>query len=119
MGEHAGQVGALGSIIVPTIKKKFEVGAAYENGVINYVRPESLRGVKLESRLAKLGFNGQLIHQHTIEGKAGKLIVLSSSQDVKPETEQEFEQALKEFHVRFVPYRQAEEFAAEVQRDAH
>jgi hypothetical protein len=109
-----------GSIIVPTIRREFDVAAAYQNGVVNYVRPESLaKRVRLEPLLAKLGFNGQLIHQHEIDGKRGKLIVLSSNPEVKQKTEQEFAQALEEFHVRFVTYKQAEEFATEVERTAH
>lgn len=118
--ETEGRVWRPGSIIVPTVRRKFDIAAAYQNGVVNYVRPESLgRGAKLEARLAKLGFNGQLIAQHKIDDKLGRLIVLSSSPDVKPEVEQEFERALREFHVRFVPYKQAEEFAAEVEQTAH
>ncbi len=118
--EAQGKVWRPGSILVPMIRKKFDVTFAYQNGVMNFVRVEPLgKGVKLDSRLAKLGFNGQLIHQHKIDDQPGKLVVLSSDPGVKPETEQEFSKALEEFHVRFIPHAKAEEFAAEVEKTAH
>jgi hypothetical protein len=118
--EAEGKAWRPGSITVPTIRRKFDVEFAYQNGVTNYVRLEALgQGAKLEARLAKLGFNGQLIFHHKIDDKPAKLVVMSSDPSVKPETEQEFQQALKDFHVRFVPYKQADEFAAEVERTAH
>jgi hypothetical protein len=108
------------SIIVPTIRRRFPVSMAYQNGVINYVRAESLaRGGGLESRLERLGFNGQLIHQHKIDDMPGKLIVLSSDRSADPEMERWFQTALEEFSVRFVPSNKADEFAAEVEQTAH
>jgi hypothetical protein len=118
--EVEGKVWRPGSITVPTSRRKFDISFAYQNGVTNFVRAEPLgKGVKLESRLEKLGFNGQLISQHLIDDKPGKLVVLSSDPGVKAETEQEFQRALREFHVRFVPYNQTDEFAAEVEKTAH
>lgn len=109
-----------GSIVVPTIRRKLEVSFAYQNGRTNFVRLESLgKGARLDARLAKLGFNGQLIHEHEINDKPGKLVVVSADPSVKTETEQQFENALEEFHVRFIRYKQVADFAAEVERTAH
>jgi hypothetical protein len=109
-----------GAIMVPTILRRFPVSMAYQNGTANYVRAESLaRGRRLESRLEQLGFNGQLIHQHKINGMQSKLIVLSTDRSASRETEERFQTALEEFHVRFVPSYLTDEFAAEVERTAH
>lgn len=109
-----------GSIVLPTINRKFDVPIAYENGRVNYVRPESLAPrQKLDDKLAKLGFNGQLIYQHAINERQGQLVVLSTDPQAAPGAEDRFAQTLQEFHVRFVPYGQAEAFAAEVERAAH
>jgi hypothetical protein len=109
-----------GRIVLPTINRPFDVPIAYENGCVNYVRPESLaRGGKLADRLAKLGFHGQLIHRHPIDNKCGQLVVLSVDQNADPRTEDRFRRTLEEFDVRFVPHAEADAFAEEVERTAH
>lgn len=109
-----------GRITLPTINRSFEVPIAYANGRVNYVRPESLaRGGRLDDRMAKLGFNGQLIYRHPIDNHEGQLVVLSADPNADAETEQRFERTLSEFNVRFVPHAQVDAFAAEVERTAH
>lgn len=104
-----------GRIMLPTINRTFDVPIAYANGRVNYVRPESLaRGGKLDDRMAKLGFNGQLIYRHPIDNQEGQLVVLSADPEADPATEQRFNRTLTEFNVRFVPHAQVDEFAAEV-----
>jgi Protein of unknown function (DUF3037) len=50
-------------IRVPTVRRRLPVSFAYENGKVNYVRPESLAaGNRLTPRLESLSFNGRLIH---------------------------------------------------------
>jgi hypothetical protein len=108
-----------GRIRLPTINKDFEVPIAYMNGRVNYVRPESLATGKLDERLAKLSFNGQLIYKHPIDDKDSALVVLSSDPHASTQTEERFAKTLDEFHVRFVPYQKAEAFAQEVEATAH
>jgi hypothetical protein len=118
--EAEGRAWRPGSITVPTIRRPFDVSMAYQNGAVNYVRPEPLApGRRLESRLERLGFNGRLIHEHGVDGKSSKLVVLSSDPGVTPAIEDHFRKALVEFGVRFVPHADAGEFAAEVERTAH
>jgi hypothetical protein len=66
-------------------------------------------------RLPKLSFNGLLIHKHKIEDQAGKLVVFSSDEKARPETEENLAEVLRDFEVRFVPFRDADEVA----RTAH
>lgn len=109
-----------GKIRLPTTGRDFEVPIAYQNGRINYVRPESLApGGRLDDRMAKLGFNGQLIYRHPIDDRDAQLVVLSSDPDAEPATERKFADTLAEFHVRFIPHDDAEAFAAEVEQTAH
>jgi hypothetical protein len=108
------------AIQVPTLKRQFDVAAAYENGRTNYVRLESLTpGKRLGSRMQSLGFHGRLIYQHPIDGKESQLVVMSASPEADPADEARFASTLRDFDVRFVPHRQAEEFAQEVERTAH
>jgi Protein of unknown function (DUF3037) len=107
-------------ITVPTVNRKFDVPIAFENGRVNYVRPESLAaGGKLDARMAHLGFNGQLIYKHPVDNREAQLIVLSTDHRAEAEDEERFLRTLQEFDVRFVPYAQADEFAADVERTAH
>ena len=109
-----------GAIIVPTVRRKFDISFAYQNGTTNYVRAESLaKHGRTESRLERLAFNGRLIHEHPIDNKPGQLVVLSADPDADAETENRFATALREFQVRFIPYSQTGEYATEVERTAH
>jgi len=109
-----------GKIILPTVARPFDVPIAFQNGRVNYVRPESLAaGGKLDDRMARLGFNGQLIYRHPIDNREGQLVVLSADPDAEASAEHRFGAALREFSVRFVPNSEAGAFAAEVERTAH
>jgi len=109
-----------GRITLPTINRPFEVPIAYQNGRVNYVRPESLApGGKLDSLMAKLGFNGQLIYRHPIDDKEGQLVVLSADAQADRTAEHRYGRTLQEFNVRFVPNADVQAFAEEVERTAH
>lgn len=107
-----------GRIRLPMMKKDFDVSAAFRNGRVNYVRSESLATRKVDERLAKLGFNGQLIYKHLVDEKESMLVVLSSDPDADRKTEERFADTLKDFHTRFVPFAESEKFADEVARTA-
>lgn len=109
-----------GRIVLPTTQRPFDVPIAYQNGRVNYVRPESLApGGHLDEKMAKLGFNGQLIYRHPIDQRAGQLIVLSADPNADRGAERRFEETLSEFSVRFVRHDQTNEFAAEVENAEH
>lgn len=117
--EAARKVWRPGRITLPTVNEEFEVPIAYRNGRVNYVRPEALTSGKLNDRLKRLGFNGQLIYKHPVGQDQAQLVVLSSDPDASRATEERFEHTLADFHVRFVPAARAEEFAHEVEQTAH
>jgi hypothetical protein len=118
--QAAGKVWRPGRIAVPETNRKIEIPLAYRNGRVNYVLPQSLaRSVRPEDRLPKLGFHGLLIHQHKIDDEASHLIVLSADAKADLEAEKHYAEVLDDFHVDFVPFNQAEVFAAEVEKTAH
>ena len=118
--EAQGKIWRPGRITLPTINRPFDVPIAYQNGRVNYVRPESLApGGRLDALMAKLGFNGQLIYQHPIDDQEGRLVVLSADVKADRETERRYGTTLTEFNVRFVPNAEAQAFADEVERTAH
>ena len=109
-----------GKINLPTVNRNFDVPIAYCNGRVNYVRPESLAsGGKLDDRMAKLGFNGQLIYRHPVNDQDSQLVVLSVDPAATADTEKRYAAALSEFNVRFVANAEAGAFASEVERTAH
>lgn len=109
-----------GKIDVPKSRRKLDVDFAYQNGALNYVRTEALGGhTRIDSRLEKLGFNGQLIYEHAPQGQKQQLVVLSSDPHTSKEVEDRFEATLSDFHVRFVPYQKADDFAKEIEQTAH
>jgi len=102
-------------IVVPHAGKRFHVDATFDNGVRNYVRAEPL----VESRLAELGFHGQLISRHRIDEHEGRLVVVATTPDSDSRLEIRFADALAACHTRFVSFQEVEAFAQEVERDAH
>jgi len=109
-----------GRIILPHVNRPFDVAIAFQNGRLNYVRPESLApGVRLDDRMTKLGFNGQLVFKHPVEGHDAQLVVLLSDPEATPETERRFAETLREFCVRFSPHDSAGQFATEAEQMSH
>jgi hypothetical protein len=54
-----------------------------------------------------------------VDDKPAQLVVLSSDPQADAKAEERFRQTLGEFDVRFVPFRDAEAFAREVEQTAH
>ena len=116
----SGLVTPPGKVCVPETQRKLAFAGAYLNGRMNYVLPRPLAARKsTNGQLPTLGFDGRLIYKHKIDNKDSQLVVLSADPAALPEAEAEYAKVLVEFDVRFVPYRDNEAFAAEVERDAH
>lgn len=113
--EAVGKLWKPGRIVVPEFKRSFRIPLAFKNGRVNYVLPQSLAPSRRpEKRLEKIGFEGQLLFNHKIDGEEGKLVVLSSDPQASLDAEQLYAHTLKEFAVEFWPYSKADEFAAHV-----
>ncbi|HPF37586.1 MAG TPA: DUF3037 domain-containing protein [Phycisphaerae bacterium] len=108
-----------GKIILPETNKPFDVPYAFKNGRVNYISPESLATTKrLDQRMESLGFKGRLIYKHPIDGEQGKLVILSVDPAADAKAESRFTRTMDDFNVRFVPNREAESFAREVEESA-
>ena len=109
-----------GRIIVPEIGHKLRIPLAYQNGRVNFILPQSLApGEKPDASLQKLGFDGLLIHRHKVNDHDSQLVVVSSDEMAEASTEVRYQEVLRDFHVRFVPFREATDFAREVEKEAH
>lgn len=102
---------------------KLEVPYAYQNGVLNLVRPEGFP-IEEGSATAKandLAVKGHLVYKHPgKQGKRQKLIVVggfdeSASEDLK----RRIGYVLREHDARLVPEEEIDDFVEEVRREAH
>ncbi len=118
--EAAGTLTRPGRVVVPVIETALDVPFAFRNGIENLVKPESFRaGSHSEGSLARLGFAGQLLHNHPQGDRERQLVVLSADPLADVDREDRAARSLQEFSVLFVRAGEAEEFAAEAERRAH
>lgn len=111
-----------GTITVPVLNGKFEVPYAYQNGMVNLVKPYRFSANKrAETQAAKLAVNGDLIQKHSIDGEDRRLIVVSPQET--PEQEKiisgRVAPLFKEYDLRLIRPADLEEFAREVEKSAH
>lgn len=116
----SGKMWQPGQIVVPEIGHKLKIPFAYKNGRVNLILPRSLAtDENTDSNLQKLGFDGRLIHRHKVNDLDSKLVVVSSNDQAEPTMEKRYREVLSDFDVRFVPFCESENFAREVEREAH
>lgn len=109
-------------IMVPILKRRFEVPYAYRNGVVNLIKPHVFsENRRAETQAARLAVNGDLIQKHPIDGEKQKLIVVSTQETDKQarEIDEHVEPLFREYGVKLVRPQQAEAFAKEVESSAH
>jgi len=109
-------------IVVPVLKRRFEVPYAYRNGVVNLVKPHVFaESRRAETQAATLAVNGDLIQKHPIDGDKHKMIIISTQETEKQarEINDHVEPLFREYGVRLIRPAQAEEFANEVEQSAH
>ena len=116
----SGRIWQPGQIVVPEIGHKLKIPFAYQNGRVNLILPRSLATEEnADSNLQKLGFEGRLIHRHKVNDLDSKLVVVSSCEPAESTLERRYQEVLPDFDVRFVPFSESENFAREVEREAH
>ncbi len=120
--EQSRKIWRPGAITVPIHKRKIEIPYAYQNGVVNLIKPKVFADDKrAETQAAKLAVDGQFIEKHLIDGKKHKLIVVSTQEGPKQakEINDHIAPMFKELGVRLVRPQDAEKFADEVEASAH
>jgi hypothetical protein len=111
-----------GKVTVPVRKRRLDIPYAYQNGTVNLVKPFLFpRGKRAEKEAANLAIDGDLIQKHLMEGKQHRLIVVSTQEDdaLAHELTEHVEPLFRHYSVRLVRPAQAEQFANEVEKQAH
>jgi hypothetical protein len=109
-------------ITVPVLRRKLDAPYAFQNGIVNLVKPQVFGGIKrAEANAANLAVIGNLLQRHSVDGEKYKLIVVSTVEDQKQKVEidEHVEPLFNEYGVKLVRPNTAAEFAAEVERTAH
>ncbi|MCE9528296.1 MAG: DUF3037 domain-containing protein [Planctomycetales bacterium] len=120
--QQAQKIWRPGTILVPVYKRKLEIPYAYQNGVVNLVKPHVFPANKwAENQAATLTVNGQLIEKHLIDGERHKLIVVSTQENAEQakEIDDHVAPLFKDLGVRLVRPHDADAFASEVEASAH
>ncbi len=111
-----------GRVVVPVRKRRLEIPYAYQNGAVNLVKPLAFPiGKRGETQAANFAIDGDLIQRHPIDGKSHRLIIVSTQEDdaLAREVTDHVEPLFREYNVRLVRPAQAEDFAREVETQAH
>lgn len=120
--QQARKIWQPGTILVPVYKRRLEIPYAYQNGVVNLVKPHVFPANKwAESQAATLAINGDLIQRHPVDGEKQKLIVVSTQETPEQarEINEHVEPLFKEYSVRLIRPGDADAFAIEVEKSAH
>jgi len=73
-----------GPITVPIFKRRLDIPYAYQNGVVNFIKPHVFPDSKrAETQAATLAVNGDLIKKHPVDGTEQRLIVVSTQESDK------------------------------------
>ena len=118
----ANRVWRPGPVKVPVLKRKIDIPYAYQNGVLNYVKPFAFAANRrAESQAEKLAIEGDLIQRHP-EGEEERRLIVVSTREARirgREITQHVAPLFKEYHVRLVRPSEAEKFAQEIEQAAH
>jgi hypothetical protein len=97
-----------------------KVPYAYQNGVLNLIRPEAFSENSAEAKGNDLAVKGHLVSRHPETGKPQKLIVVGGFDPSAPEElKRRIEFILAECDTRLVRQEKLDEFVEEIRREAH
>ncbi len=120
--QQARKIWQPGTITVPIYQRKIKIPYAYNNGVVNLVKPHVFpANRRAETQAATLTVNGQLIQKHPINGQRHTLVVVSTQENAKQakEIDDHVAPLFKDLGVRLVRPQDADAFANEVEKSAH
>jgi hypothetical protein len=105
---------------LPVLGQEFTVPYAYQNGVLNLVKPHQFKRNSAKAAL-DLAIRGDLIKKHGIDDRQeSRLVVISRfAPKCDPEFVHHVDQLFSEYSVRHVPAAAVEEFANQVEVEAH
>ncbi len=110
-------------VVVPVRGTTLAVPYAYQNGVLNLVKPEKFSKSldKAMDKASVLAIAGDSLQTTPEDGEARQLVVVSEGKSTprRRETEARLSELFERYHVRFVSSKHIKEFAAEVETSAH
>lgn len=111
------------SVTIPVLEESLEVPYAYQNGILNLIKPQSFAGQASRSidSAMKLAVKGDLVNRHSREsGPPAKLIIVSSFGDSpNPQIEQKVSALFNDYKVDNIPENRIAEFLVKVEKEAH
>ena len=109
-------------ITVPVRKSKLDIPYAYQNGVVNLIKPHVFPDTKrAQAQAATLAVDGDLIGKHPIDDKPHRLIVVSTQETPAQAKEitEHVAPLFAHYGVRLIRPATADQFAEEVEQSAH
>lgn len=105
---------------LPVLGQEFTVPYAYQNGVLNLVKPHEFERNSVKSAL-ELAIRGDLIEKHGVEDHPkSRLVVISKfAPNCDPDFVRHVDQLFSEYSVKHVPAANVDEFASQVEAEAH
>lgn len=109
------------SVPLPIVGRRLEIPYAYQNGVLNLIRPKRFpahEAAALNSAYS-LAVDGDLLFRHPEGGVDRKLIVVSAYDAPRSDLERKIHDLLGEFGVRDISVDRVPDLVAEIERYAH
>jgi hypothetical protein len=112
------------SVVVPVVGRTLKVPYAFRNGILNLVKPQRFAAEDkraVTGTAMRLAIEGDLLFKHPERNEQRKLIVVStfSKSESNGDLRACVDNVLGEYNVRVVHEEQIEEFAAEIELQAH
>ena len=110
-------------VAVPVLRRTLRVPYAFSNGVLNLVKPQRFAADenRATTTAMRLAIEGDLLHRHPENREQRLLIVVSTFEEPVTATDLRgrVDNVLDEYHVRVVHDDQIDDFAVEVEQQAH
>lgn len=105
---------------LPVLGQEFTVPYAYQNGVLNLVKPHQFERNSAKAAL-DLAIRGDLIKKHGVNDQQNsRLVVISKfAPKCEPDFVRHVDQLFSDYSVKHVPADTVEQFASQVEAEAH
>jgi hypothetical protein len=108
------------SIEVPVLGRLLEVPYAFQNGVMNLVRPQhfSKREANAMRSASQLALEGDLLHRHRSSNQEQRLIVIPKFHPELNGARRQIRKLFEEYKIRMVPFNSVKKFISEIEEQA-
>lgn len=110
-------------VSIPVLRRPLKIPYAFRNGILNLVKPQRFPAEESRATSAamRLASEGELLHRYPQDDEHRRLVIVAAFEAVGPACDlaERVGSVLEEFHVRLVHEREIDDFAREVEREAH